>query len=308
MKISQLTLGTAQLGSGYGIANKEGKLKTQQAFDLLNEATQLGITYFDTASAYGDSEILLGQYFKKNVSQRPLKIITKIKALKFNDHVSTGQADETLEKEIAGSLNRLEVSQIPLVMFHHFEDLLWNNHYLLKKLTTGEYKSKVSQIGVSVYDPAEALHALQIAEVSAIQIPSNLLDMRFINVHFFEKAQQSKKEIYVRSLYLQGLLLMNAKDIPSELQELLIFREILEKIAGSLNMTLPQMTFAFLNHFKKDLHYVVGCETIPQLRENVDLCLRAAVLSKETVSQIINAVKDLPQWILDPRQWPLKYK
>ena len=66
MSSSQFVLGTAQLGSAYGLANKEGKLSPEKAFKVLDEAILRGVRIFDTASGYGDSEEIIGNYFQKN--------------------------------------------------------------------------------------------------------------------------------------------------------------------------------------------------------------------------------------------------
>ena len=59
--ISKLAIGTAQFGSIYGIANKTGKIKYSEAKKIINYAEKNNIKTIDTATAYGESEKLLGQ-------------------------------------------------------------------------------------------------------------------------------------------------------------------------------------------------------------------------------------------------------
>ena len=59
--ISKLTIGTAQFGLNYGVANKIGKIKYSEAKEIINYAEKNNIKTIDTASAYGESEKLLGQ-------------------------------------------------------------------------------------------------------------------------------------------------------------------------------------------------------------------------------------------------------
>ena len=47
-----------------------------------------------------------------------------------------------------------------------------------------------------------------------IQLPANILDARFERAGVFEMARQRNKTIYVRSIYLQGLLLLKPEDLP----------------------------------------------------------------------------------------------
>ncbi|HCN38012.1 MAG TPA: aldo/keto reductase, partial [Bacteroidetes bacterium] len=70
------TLGTAQLGLDYGIANSSGKPDKNSAFEILNQSVKSGVRYYDTAAAYGNSEEILGEFFSSHNSD--VFIITKI--------------------------------------------------------------------------------------------------------------------------------------------------------------------------------------------------------------------------------------
>ena len=61
--ISKITLGTVQLGLNYGINNADGMPSAETAEKVLSQAIDCGITSFDTSSAYGTSEKVLGNYF-----------------------------------------------------------------------------------------------------------------------------------------------------------------------------------------------------------------------------------------------------
>jgi len=63
----------------------------------------------------------------------------------------------------------------------------------------------------------QALEALHINEIEILQLPSNVLDRRFEKAGVFEIAENKKKEIYIRSIFLQGLLLMDLEDIPERM-------------------------------------------------------------------------------------------
>ena len=55
-----LSLGTAQLGMGYGVANKTGQPSHDQATRMIRAAVDHGVTYIDTARAYGAAESRIG--------------------------------------------------------------------------------------------------------------------------------------------------------------------------------------------------------------------------------------------------------
>lgn len=69
-KISELTLGTVQLGIPYGINNKYGMPTFSQSEEILQTAIDHGVVSFDTAKGYGKSEAVLGQFFAEKETEK----------------------------------------------------------------------------------------------------------------------------------------------------------------------------------------------------------------------------------------------
>ena len=82
MRCNQISLGTAQFGSNYGIINKKNFII--QYKKILSFASKNGIKYIDTAHSYGDAEEVLGKIGVKNwkISSK-FPSIPKIKTLKI---------------------------------------------------------------------------------------------------------------------------------------------------------------------------------------------------------------------------------
>ena len=72
-----LTLGTAQLGMHYGIANVDGQPDPQEAVRIL-ETARAGVGFLDTAAADGDSESVLGQWLPRVDPGQGFRIVSKI--------------------------------------------------------------------------------------------------------------------------------------------------------------------------------------------------------------------------------------
>ena len=66
MSINKLTIGTAQFGLNYGIANKNGQVSLTEIEKILDFSQSCGINSLDTAIAYGASESRLGTVGIKN--------------------------------------------------------------------------------------------------------------------------------------------------------------------------------------------------------------------------------------------------
>ena len=70
-QVSVLGFGAMGLSAFYGKTAPD-----EERFKVLDRAIELGCTYFDSADVYGDSEELLGKYFKKYPDQRKKVSIT----------------------------------------------------------------------------------------------------------------------------------------------------------------------------------------------------------------------------------------
>ena len=105
LEISELSLGAVQLGLNYGINNTFGKPSTETAAQILSTACEGGIEVVDTASGYGDSEKVVGDFFKSYKGKKPT-IVTKFKIM-----IDTGKtaALEDVEKILRAQVeNSLE--------------------------------------------------------------------------------------------------------------------------------------------------------------------------------------------------------
>ncbi|MDZ7846867.1 MAG: hypothetical protein U5L96_08890 [Owenweeksia sp.] len=95
----RIGLGTVQLGMSYGIANKTGKPDEEESRSIIYKAEMLGIDLLDTASAYGDSETVIG-----NTADGQFNVVSK-------------WIDDP-QKELEQSLGRLKVSQLYAWLAH----------------------------------------------------------------------------------------------------------------------------------------------------------------------------------------------
>lgn len=196
----RLVLGTAQLGLDYGVSNTRGKPVGNDAVRLLDTVWDAGVRWFDTAPAYGDSEEVLGSYFAGREDRSQARIVTKLSP-------DTGVGDlAALSKAIQASLQLLNCDSFSGLMLHR-ESLLddWDTFRaeLAPLLNAGLFE----KIGVSVYTPESAIKALGTDGIEMVQIPANILDRRFQQHNVFDIADEENKDIFIRSVYLQGLFL-----------------------------------------------------------------------------------------------------
>jgi aryl-alcohol dehydrogenase-like predicted oxidoreductase len=145
--IDRLVLGTVQLGLPYGINNKTGKPDFRGACEIVKTAFDNGITRFDTAQAYGDSEEILGKAFLS------LNINNKVKVYSKLDPKIDLSDEAAVRRSVDDSLCSLKIDRLDGLFLHHEGDLdFWDQGLcgVLQRLVT---EGKVKSIGVSFYTP-----------------------------------------------------------------------------------------------------------------------------------------------------------
>jgi aryl-alcohol dehydrogenase-like predicted oxidoreductase len=292
-----LVLGTAQLGLKYGIANKDGKPNLKGALEIVAEAWGKGIRFFDTARAYGDSERVLGRCFKEILGRKGQvepAVITKL-----DPSINLSHADHIL-KEVETSLENLGVDALWGLMLHR-ESLLdrWGQP-LAAAVAKLKHEKKIGYFGVSVYSPERAIQALKMASMDFIQLPFNVLDQRPLEHGLFELAKKNGKEVFVRSVYLQGLLLLNPDDLPPKM--FFAKRALNEFVAVSGQSKIPPRLLAMAFSVQKAplAHVLVGCETPAQVRENVSLFRGAKTVDLPDLEFLAQQETK----IINPSLWP----
>jgi len=293
-----LVLGTAQLGFNYGIANAG---KTEQpsqttANAIVQEAWENGIQEFDTAQGYGKSEQALGDALSKlGVSAEALVTSKFDPAL---DHLDRN----VLSNAVGESLSRLGVPSLYGMMLHKEEMLsAWDNG-LSKIFHTFVVSGKIKHIGISVYSPEKAIQALNTDGIDMVQLPTNILDRRFETAGVFQLAEEKKKKIYIRSVFLQGLILMDVDEIPEKMSFAKPVIEELESISNELKLSRKQLALDYIKSEMPDAKVVFGADTPLHVKENV------ACWEGESPPSSVDRVKmvfdRVDEKILNPTLWP----
>lgn len=264
--MADLCLGTAQLGMHYGINNKVGKLEKSEVFNILDTAIGNGIQMIDTASIYGEAEELLGNYLveHKEVCKK-VKIITK--QCNSIEGKSFAQVDKEIRCELEESLRRLKRNAIDGYLLHLYREV--DNAHTLKVLQKLKEEGIVKNIGVSVYDVDEAEIAIQSGEIDYLQMPCSIFDQRGLTSGVFEKAKKAGVTVFTRSAFLQGLLMMDTKDVPANLKGIVPYLQTFENLLKEYELDRKHAIIKFILE-KECIDYMVfGVETEEQLRDIV---------------------------------------
>jgi len=296
MKLSKICLGTAQLGMAYGISNVAGKPSLEEIREILKTALENGITTFDTAPAYGDSEKVLGRCLSEFGQETVL--ISKLPRLDWR------LGPEGIACEIRGilqaSLANLLAAQLPICLFHHLNDMYARERLAVQELQSFKNMGWIEKIGASIYTPEDAEACLRNPACEVIQVPFNAADKRLLEIEFFRRAKVKNKLILVRSVFLQGLFFK--RDLPAELQDFEPFRQRVEAIAESESMSVAELLLRYALSFEEIDSVIIGVDTVDQLRRDIEIVRRGGLPS--AVVGKINELGTAPEYIIDPRQWP----
>jgi len=291
MSAKKLGLGTAQFGANYGVANYSGQVGEDEVKKILDLSAGNGIRTIDTAIAYGESEKTLGIC---GVSSS--LVITKLPVVPENHTDIEGW----MIHQVKESLRRLKVAKLHGLLLHRPEQLLSVHGKLiynaLKKVQDMGY---VSKIGVSIYGPDMIKDLLENFEFDIVQTPLNLIDRRFVEGNYHKLLKDLDVEIHVRSVFMQGLLLMTRAQMPKYFNKWdFIWRRwhawLFEHSARSLDTCL-----AFALSYPEVDQIIVGADSFQQWESIINSARADLNVSFPSIG-----VNDFS--LINPSNWPLK--
>lgn len=204
----KIIIGTAQFGLPYGIANTAGQVSRKEVASILSLARQCDISALDTAVSYGESENVLGEIGVLN-----WKVISKLPAM------PDGVVDVAtwVNSEVEGILERLNVHRLHALLLHRPGQLFESRGAeLYRALIDQRDRNVVQKIGISIYDVSELDRIIPTMPFDIVQAPFNLLDARLNESGWMDRLEKMSCELHVRSIFLQGLLLMSDEHRPRQ--------------------------------------------------------------------------------------------
>ena len=144
LEVSRVGLGT---GGDSRLGQKLGMTESQ-ACQIIYRALDLGINFFDTSPAYGDTEAILGRALKNAKSTTPYYICTKIP---INNEGMILKDPEKIVHSVERSLKRLRTERLDIALFHGLKPGDYNEAIdrLYPTLTRLRDKGMIRYLGVS---------------------------------------------------------------------------------------------------------------------------------------------------------------
>jgi 1-deoxyxylulose-5-phosphate synthase len=122
LKVSRITLGCMSFGDTSRGFN-EWALDDEQAEPIFRQAVELGITFWDTANAYGygTSEEIVGRAIRKYSRREDIVLATKVFFKMDDGPGGSGLSRRAIMEQADASLARLGTDYIDLYQIHRFD-------------------------------------------------------------------------------------------------------------------------------------------------------------------------------------------
>ena len=281
----KIALGTANFGIKYGTINND-KLKKKDIKKIEKSIKNLNVKFIDTASDYRNSEKIIG-----NSGLRRLKIISKIKIPK-----KTKKIENYINKRILNSLKQLKVKTIFGLLIHNTDDLFNNEtNEILLSLKKFKKKKIIKNIGISIYSPDELDKIWKFWKPDIVQVPFNVFDQRINESGWLNRLSKNKTKIFVRSCFLQGLLVNNFSSSKFSRNSNNLFLRF-HRWCYENNITRLKACLDFVRQFDKIDSAVIGFDNYEQF-ENV---LEIMNSKKYKIPKVFSS-NNLK--LIDPRKW-----
>ena len=288
MQPNKLGLGTVQFGMNYGVANLSGQIELSDAYEILEFAKKSGIETLDTAIAYGESEQVLG-----SLGVDGLKTITKLPKLP----IDCSDVAKWVECQLDQSLEKIKKKRVYGLLLHNSSQLLdVDGLKLYMALNELKAKQKVEKIGVSIYSTNELDNIIDVFKLDLVQAPVNIFDRSLELTGLGKRLKEKGIEIHARSIFLQGLLLIDPEMRPKKFS----------KWKSDFEVFNQWLTAHEKSALEVSLKYVEQLDFVDKLIVGVD--------NKNHLEQVVNALgsddlnipvffKNKDQRLINPSLW-----
>jgi aryl-alcohol dehydrogenase-like predicted oxidoreductase len=270
----------------YGISNVHGQVSTTEVAAILERAFDAGVRTIDTAAAYGNAEDVLAGALQ---GHRDFRIVSK--TLRISHGVQAVEDRVRRSAEILGT-------PIDTMLVHSAGDLLGaDGDDLWKMLIRLRDSGFVLRIGISAYTADDPLMLAKRFRPQVFQLPVSLLDQRLVADGTLASLKSVGIELHVRSVFLQGVLLMQPAELPPKLARAAPELERVRALVAAGGVTPLEAALGFVLRQPEIDYVVVGVTGLQEL----DQILAAAALPPPAVDWHACALND--PVLLTPSLW-----
>lgn len=279
---SKIILGTANFGQQYGLDRGFSGISREKAQQIMCSALESGVNRIDTAQSYGKAMDICFSHSNAN----RFRVSGKIKFGKSLDRL----ANVCFEKKVCfdSMMVHLDPRELPCT-----DDLL---SYLNKM----EKYSCFGKTGLSIYNESDVDTKI-LKAIKTLQIPYSIFDRRFKDSGYIDAAKAEGVEIHARSIFLQGLILLDVKELSQYFHRFRPSFKLFEEFCLKANVTKHQAALNFVLAEEKIDGLVVGFDSEKQLAATI---AQETQLTDREMSNVPNFTKNELPLIL-PYLWQI---
>ena len=285
----KIALGTVQFGTHYGVANTNGQVNRSEAEKILAYAKNSGVNTIDTAIAYGSSEQCLGE-----VGVDGYQVVSKLPEIP-DDH---GNLKLWFDRQVHRSLETLGVKKLSGLLLHRPSQLfdpdkkeLWD--LLLQLKSDGV----VEKVGFSIYTPNELDKLWDSFKPDLVQAPYNVFDRRLDKSGWLQRMSEENVEVHIRSIFLQGLLLMGEGKRPEKFSKWRSLWCQWDDWLSENEIEPVQAAVSFALSDKRISRVVVGVDSLEQFKNIIS--------AANNIGQFPESFRITDTRLLNPSEWSL---
>ena len=254
MRKSKVILGVTQFGLNYGILNQHNSNKKKKLKQILNFSKKKGINSIYSSKYYGNANKFLAtenlDYFKLYIKFKSQDLLKKNFLEDF----------EKMKKKL--KKNNL------ILMLDRFENLKNRERLKIYNILLDLKKDKkINRFGYSIYSFKNLKKICHEFKPNILQCPYNVIDRRLEEKKLLQFLKINKIEIHVRSIFLQGLLILHYSKHP---RKFLNWKKIFKKFDDQIQHYKISNLDWCLNFIEKNKYInkiLLGVDNIDQLRE-----------------------------------------
>jgi len=176
-----------------------------------------------------------------------------------------------MELDLDSSLLKLKLDSVYGMLLHNANDALkTGSDKLFGRFEKLKQQGKVRKIGVSIYDHEQLQSIINNHNIDLVQVPFNILDRRLIDLDMFTTLKKKKVEIHVRSIFLQGLLLMDRENMPCKFHRWNGLWKIWHEWLSDNHLTALEATVRYVNSIEGISKILVGVNSKDHLEGIID--------------------------------------
>jgi aryl-alcohol dehydrogenase-like predicted oxidoreductase len=302
LEVSEMGLGCMGMSFAYS-----PRITLNEAVRFLNQAVDLGITFFDTAELYGpfQNEEFLGQAFK-SIRQKVI-LATKFGwEFKSDGSRLLNSSPQHIRRALEGSLKRLQTTYVDLY-YQHRLDPQTPIEDTVQAMSQLVHEGKVKYIGLSEVGPSTITRAHAVHPLSALQTEYSLWEtdvekkvlptLRKLGIGFVAYSPVGRGFLTGKIKKVEDLMENDFRRTHPRFQghnfdNNLKLVEAIKAIATLKNATPTQIALAWLLHQGLDIVPIPGTTQLAHLQENIQATHFA--LSESDLQHIQKLIAEFP--------------